>query len=196
MAARPARAHHGCMKTLIAVVGLVAFVLPAQAAERHAQQGKLSRDARDFLSEAASANMAEQELGRLAETRAQSDRVKDYGRRMVEDHKKAQDQLDSLVREERVTVPEKVSGEHRKTIDRLSKLEGSAFDRAYMDAMREDHTKDVEKFEHASKTIKDAQVKRYAQETLPVLREHLQLARDVSGSLTKATSGAGRGHQP
>jgi putative membrane protein len=183
------------MKTLMAVIGVAALVLPAQAADTGAAHEKISRQAQQFLSDAASANAAEQELGRLAAARAENARVKDFGRRMVQDHNMAQDRLQDLAKDHGLDVSSKIKPEDRATIERLAKLHGAEFDRAYMKAMREDHTKDVQKFEQATKSLPKGPVQQYAVEITPVLREHLHVAREVSDSLTKATSGAGRSHQ-
>jgi putative membrane protein len=78
--------------------------------------------------------------------------------------------------------------------DRLSKLSGAAFDRAYMQAMLVDHRKDVNEFRMESKSGKDADVKGWAGKTLPTLEEHLKLAQDAnravgtSGTKTKTSS--------
>jgi len=69
------------------------------------------------------------------------------------------------------------------TKDKLSKLSGADFDRQYMEMMVKDHVKDVKEFEEASTKAKDADVKAWAAKTLPTLREHLQLARDVNSKV-------------
>ena len=77
------------------------------------------------------------------------------------------------------------------TTDKLSKLSGADFDREYMDMMVKDHTKDVKEFEDASTKAKDADIKAWAAKTLPTLREHLQMARDVNSKVSgKKMSGS------
>jgi putative membrane protein len=68
----------------------------------------------------------------------------------------------------------------QKTYDRLSKLSGADFDKAYMTDMLKDHEKDVAMFEKEANSGKDADVKAWATSTLPTLRDHLQLARDTA----------------
>lgn len=70
-----------------------------------------------------------------------------------------------------------------KQHDKLSKLSGADFDREYMSLMVKDHTKDVKEFEDASTKAKDADLKAWASKTLPTLREHLQMARDINGKV-------------
>ena len=58
--------------------------------------------------------------------------------------------------------------------DRLSKLSGPEFDRAYMTAMLSDHRKDVNEFKMESTSGKDPDVKAFASKTLPTLEDHLR----------------------
>ena len=80
--------------------------------------------------------------------------------------------------------------EHQKTIDKLSKLSGADFDKAYMSDMLKDHEKDVAMFEKEANSGKDADVKAWANTTLPTLRDHLQMARDIAAKVGVRTAGA------
>jgi putative membrane protein len=86
-----------------------------------------------------------------------------------------------------VTLPSALTSEQKDTKDKLAKLNGSAFDRAYADAMVTDHQKAVALFTSASQSA-DADVKAFAGTTLPVLKQHLQHAED----LQKSVGGAAR----
>ncbi len=63
---------------------------------------------------------------------------------------------------------------------RLSKLSGPEFDKAYMRYQLKDHEKDVAEFKKEATTGKDAGIKNFAQSTLPTLREHLKLAEQIT----------------
>jgi putative membrane protein len=140
-----------------------------------------------FVMEAANGGMAEVELGKLAADKASSDEVKKFGQRMVDDHGKANDELKKLAENKNITLPTAPDAKHKATIDRLSKLSGEAFDRAYMQEMLKDHRKDVSEFRTESKSGKDADVKAWAAKTLPTLEEHLKLAQDANKAV--GTSG-------
>src|SRR5438105_2218666 len=103
-----------------------------------------------FVMEAARGGMAEVELGQLASQKAQSDQVKQFAQRMVQDHGKANDELKSLAQQKNITVPTGLDAKHKATHDRLSKLSGAQFDRAYMQDMLQDHRKDVNDFRRES----------------------------------------------
>ena len=71
----------------------------------------------------------------------------------------------------------------------LQKLNGAAFDRAYMQAMVSDHVNDVNEFKHESNAGRDPQVKSFASTTLPTLEEHLQHARQARTAATSTAAG-------
>jgi putative membrane protein len=140
-----------------------------------------------FVMEAAMGGMAEVELGKLATEKGTSSEVKSFGQRMVDDHGKAGDELKSLAQTKGVTLPSELDAKHKALRDRLSKLSGASFDRAYMSAMLSDHQEDVAAFRTESRTGKDADVKAWATKTLPTLNEHLKLAQE--GNKAVGTSG-------
>src|SRR5262249_36860887 len=93
----------------------------------------LSEADREFMMQAANGGMGEVELGRIAEQRAANNDVKTFGKRMVDDHSKANDELMRLASEKGVTVPKSPEGKEKDSIDQLSKLSGNQFDREYIE---------------------------------------------------------------
>lgn len=161
---------------------------PASGKAADAAGQKASPDHR-FVMDAAMGGMAEVELGRLATEKADHADVKQFGQRMIDDHGKANDELKQLAASKDITLPTELDAKHKALRDRLGKLSGAAFDRAYMREMVQDHTRDVAAFDKESKTGKDAQVKEWAGQKLPTLREHLALAKDINAKLAAGTSG-------
>lgn len=139
----------------------------------------LSSADRDFMMKAAAGGMAEVELGRLASQKATNNDVKTFGKHMVDDHSKANDELKQLASQKGVTLPTDMGAEHKETMDRLSKLNGAAFDSAYVSEMVKDHTEDVSEFEREASQGQNSDVKGWAAKTLPTLRDHLQMIRDT-----------------
>ena len=147
----------------------------------------------EFILDAAKGGMAEVELGKLAADRAQNDEVKKFAQRMVDDHSKANDQLKQIAESKGIKIPTETEAKQKALMQRLEKLQGPAFDRAYMNAMVNDHVKDVSEFKKEANSGRDSQVKSFASSTLPTLEEHLQQAKQARTSTTgaKKTSGAG-----
>jgi putative membrane protein len=143
----------------------------------------LSDADREFVKEAAQGGVAEVELGNLAMQRASRPVVKEFGAKMVKDHGAANAELATLAQAKGVAVPTTVGPTHQALRDRLSALQGTEFDRAYMQEMVKDHTQDVAEFEKASQTATDPDIRGWAAAKLPTLREHLALARDVNSQV-------------
>jgi putative membrane protein len=133
-----------------------------------------------FLQKAAVGGLAEVQLGKLAAEHAASPDVKQFGQRMVADHDKANRELMAVVEPKGIAVPTGLDRKHRQTADRLAKLHGAAFDRAYIQEMVRDHEADVKLFRTEAQRGKDPELKRWAANTLPILEEHLNLARNLA----------------
>jgi putative membrane protein len=143
---------------------------------------KLSPSDEKFMTEAAQGGLAEVELGKLATEKGSSDQVKKFGQRMVDDHSKANDELKQLASSKGVNLPDQPKAKDKATKERLSKLNGAEFDRAYMQDMVKDHKKDVAEFNKESNSAKDSDVKQFASKTLPTLKDHLQQAQQIAPS--------------
>ena len=154
---------------------------------------KLSAVDRAFIKKAAAGGKAEVELGQLAVQKAASQDVKQFGQRMVDDHSKANDQLKQVATSKGVAVPDKLAPKDAATKAKLEKLSGEQFDRAYMQDMVMDHTKDVSEFRTESKTAKDPDVKSFASETLPTLQDHLKQAKGIAPSSAKKSAAKSTG---
>lgn len=141
-----------------------------------------SDDDRDFAKEAALANLAEIELGRDAVKNAGSEDVRKFAQRMIDDHTKAQSDLKAAAGSS-FDLPTELDAEHRRLVEKHSRLSGKEFDRAYLDMMVDNHSQVIGKFERASESAKDKNIREFAGKTLPVLREHLSQARDTQSRL-------------
>lgn len=167
------------------------FLLPAGWAQDREKGKDTQLTDEQFVMKVSADNLAEIRLGKLATERAGSDRVKEFGRQMVEDHTQANKDLRMLADRTRLSVSQQPPKECQQTIDRLSKLEGAEFDRAYMQEMLQNHQKAVSMFEAKSDNVTNPELKQYVNKTLPKLRGHLQMARKIAGK-----SGEDRNRNP
>ena len=135
-----------------------------------------------WLIQAAEANLAEIETGRLAESKASNSEVKQFGQHMVDDHSKANTELSDLAHKKGLTLPTRAGEMHTKAAADLADLSGADFDRKYMDMMVTDHEKAVALFDSHT-DASDGDVKAFAEKMLPTLKHHLQMAKDVRGKL-------------
>jgi len=143
----------------------------------------LSAEEKEFAMKAAQGGMAEVSGGTMAASKGTSGDVKNFGNQMVSDHGKANDELKTLATNKGISLPADTDDEHKKVADELSKKSGSAFDKAYMKDMVEDHEKDVAEFKKAQSTVKDPDLKAWVDKTLPVIEGHLKMAQDINKKL-------------
>jgi putative membrane protein len=143
----------------------------------------LSADDKDFATKAAQGNMAEVNGGTMASTKGTSPDVKNFGNRMVNDHGKALDELKQLAQTKGITLPADVNADQKAEADKLSKLSGKDFDKEYTDAMVKDHEEDVAEFDKASKNAQDPDLKAWAAKVLPIIQDHLKMAKEMAGKV-------------
>ena len=146
-----------------------------------APRGSTSTDT--FMVAACHSNLAEIEAGRLAEAKASNPGVKEFAHHMVEDHSLANGELTSLAEKMKVRLPSRPDDTHQKEIAKLAGMSGAEFDRKYTEMMVSDHEKAVALFEKHAKDTKHEEVRAWAEKTLPTLREHLTMARDLYGKI-------------
>jgi predicted outer membrane protein len=84
-------------------------------------------------------NLAEAELGKLVAQRTANPDIKSYAQMMVTDHTKANDDLRPIALSLGIEAPTQVDDKHRKESDRLSRLQGTEFDREYVKLMADAH---------------------------------------------------------
>ncbi|MDX3928251.1 MAG: DUF4142 domain-containing protein [Shinella sp.] len=135
----------------------------------------------------AAGGMAEVDFGRLAADRAEAGAAKDFARLMVEDHTAANDKLKSLAEAAKIPLPDKLDPDHVRMRENLEPLNGRTFDIAYIEGQIVDHIKTVQLLEWEINSGEDAELQRFAAETLPSVLHHLELARNVHAELTGST---------
>jgi putative membrane protein len=137
-----------------------------------------------FARDAAVGGMTEVQLGQIAVQKATNEKVKAFGQRMVDDHSKAGDQLKGIAAKDNLTLPSDLDAKHKAAVDKFSHMSsGPAFDRAYMRDMVRDHQTDIAAFEKEANNGQNTDLKNWASQTLPTLREHLRLAEDAEKAL-------------
>lgn len=152
--------------------------------------GTLDRADKKFLEKAATGGMMEVQLGEMAQQKAASEQVKEFGKRMAEDHGKANDELKQIASAKGAALPASVDKSAQKDLQKFEKLSGADFDRQYMKHMVDDHKKDVSDFQKQAKSAKDPEVKDFAAKTLPTLQEHMKMAQSTYDAVknTKSSS--------
>lgn len=157
------------------LIGGVAAALLLTAGAAAAQP----HEDRHFLMDAIRGDNSEMMLGQLAAERAQNPRVRDYGRTLHDDHAKARDDAMRVAAQFGVRDTNEVMPIARREAQKLRGLRGRAFDREFVRYMVQDHRKDIADFRKEAR--ERGPVAQLAQQTLPDLRKHLAMARDLRG---------------
>jgi putative membrane protein len=168
----------------------VAVGQPGQAG-----QGDIRADA-EFIREVASSNLKEIRLGEMAQSRAASPAVKQFGQQMVTDHTNLENQLTTMVANNGISLKQSLSSEDEEEVERLEKLSGQDFDRVYMDLMFRGHRDNVEQFQNQARSANSAQVRTFATSSLPILQQHLALAMQAGGQVTSDTAAMAAARDP
>jgi putative membrane protein len=148
--------------------------------------GQTNVQDRLFIHLMATGGMAEVDAAKMADAKAGNGPVRDFARRMLQDHGPAHDQLATLARQAQVPLPQRLDPDHVAARAQLESLSGAAFERAYLQNQLIDHQKTVQILEWEIGQGQEAGLQRYAAATLPVVMQHLQMVQALIGQSTGA----------
>lgn len=150
-------------------------------------------DAKTFVKKAALTNLFEIKAGQLAEQKIDNSKVDDYARMIVADHQKAQEALKAATDGQHIggTVPTSLDKKHKKLIAQLQAASGAKFLRTFKTQQVKGHKEGVKLFHDYGLSAVNPKLKQFAQQTLPVLKKHLQHAQDLPTRVAAPTTGAG-----
>jgi putative membrane protein len=134
-----------------------------------------------FVTKALEGGMAEVELGKLAADKSQSQDVKQFAQKMVNDHSQMGDKWFKPVAQQiGVSEPKGPSKKDKKLIEKLQGLSGQEFDTAYIQAMVKDHKEDLKDFQNEAQAAQDPNVKQIAEQGTKVISQHLQMIEQIA----------------
>lgn len=143
----------------------------------------LSSSDKEFMDKALQGGMEEVQLGGIAAEKAKNDEVRAFAQKMINEHSEAGNDLREIGKKKGVSLVGGTSAEQQKEMGEMSKLSGAEFDKAYVKKMVEAHEKDVAEFQKQSQSANDTDVRRFAAETLPTLKTHLEMIKDIQEKL-------------
>jgi len=182
----------GCLTFILSALGSWAVLAHQDGVMSAASQSEMKDT--QFARAAAQGGMAEIQLGKLADARGANEAVKAFGERMVVQHGAAGDQLKAAAQKENMMLPASVNPKDQLTYDRLARLNGSAFDRAYARDMVEDHEKDLQAFQNEANNGNNENIKAFAAQTIPMIQEHLNQAREMLKAVSQSSSRQSSSH--
>jgi len=160
----------------------------ATSTSNQAAAQKPSKADQAFLKDAIEGDLAEVKVGELAQQKGQSQDVKNFGQMLQQDHGQHLTQAQQQAQQMGVTPPTEPNAKQKAMYDRLSKLSGTQFDKAFAKDMVKDHKEDIAKYQKEAKG--KGPLAQFAQQTLPVLQKHLQTAQGLENAGAAVGSGS------
>lgn len=139
-------------------------------------------DDKKFAKDVALTAMVEVELGKLAAQKASREDIKQLGQKIVDNHAKANDQLKEVAGKENIPIPDALDSKHQSRVDKLSKLSGENFDKAYVKEELKDHQAEVRDFSAEAQSGSDPNVRQFASNMLPTLQQELAMVKNLNNS--------------
>jgi len=142
-------------------------------------------DDSEFLVDAAEIDLAEIELGKLAQQKSTNPGVKSLGKMLVDAHEKSAAELKTLSDSKNFSLPTSVTEDGKEAYDKLNKETGTDFDKKFVDGAIDAHEKAIDKFKIAAENANDTEIKAWASKNVNSLREHLQHAKMLKEEINK-----------
>jgi putative membrane protein len=133
-----------------------------------------------FVRSVLESDAIEVQLGQLAQEKSQSDDVKQFGQKMVENRKRLDDQLAPLAKQLEVSQPKGPNKKDKQEIAKLQSLSGPQFDEEYIRVVVKGHEKDVKNFKSEAQSAQDPNVQRAAQMDEPVIAQYLLAIQQIA----------------
>jgi len=165
---------------------IVGIALALAAVSTAAAQGPGGDQA--FVTKIGGVGMGEVELGMLALEKAASRDVKGFAQRMIDDHGKSGEELKAIATRKNFTWPTAPAADATALKERLAKLSGAAFDRAYIDAMVSGHRDVLGVMKTEAQSGTDPELKAFAGKASSTVEAHLTHALDVQRALGKTAT--------
>lgn len=170
--------------------------MPSHSMPMHMNQGhgdgRISMLDHQIVMMAAQGNNAEIQTSQLALEKSQSETVRDYAQRMIEEHTLANQRLADMAAEHGMALPADPGPLNAAIAQELAQLSGPEFDRAYMSAQENAHLRTIALLRTAITQGQTPEVQAYASEMLPNVTEHYEMA---SRAIAQARAGNDPGFQ-
>lgn len=144
------------------------------------QAGASAMQDRAFVDDIAKGDMAEVQLGQLAEQKGSSPEVKQLAQKMVDDHTRLGQQMQPIESALQLKPPKKIDKKDQKELAKLNTLSGDAFDKEYLSCLVEDHEKDLKELKLEQSSTANAQLKQVAAKLEQLTEGHLAMVKQVA----------------
>jgi putative membrane protein len=151
----------------------------ATATPAAAQTTAAPNHATQFLTDVIQTNNAEVKFGQAAQSMGSTQAVRDFGKMLVDDHTKANEQASQIAKAMNVVVPSGIKPDDMAAYNMATSMKGADFDKDFAEAMVKGHQKAIDMFQQEADSGDTAQVTDFAKQTLPTLKKHLETAQSL-----------------
>lgn len=135
-----------------------------------------------FAMQAAASDQFEIQSSQAALQMSHAPRVRQFAQRMIDAHSRTTQQLTQIATSKGMSLQPALDPDQQKMVSDLQAMSpGRAFDRAYLHDQVAGHQAAVEVFQNEITNGSDAELKAFAQKTLPVIKSHLRDAHRIGG---------------
>jgi putative membrane protein len=176
--------HHRFLLPASCAAAMALALGTAAAAPAKAPHGQLSAADKMWLQNSISGDRFEIQGGQIAQARAATQAVKDYGARLVTDHTKSLKEAMALAKAHGVKIPKAPTPSEQWELRVVAGQSGAAFDTLYVDLETADHEQDISETHDEISDGTNVGVRAAAKKDLPMLVTHLKIARTLGGKTT------------
>jgi putative membrane protein len=151
----------------------------AGQAKQDMSQEMMSPD-QHFVKEAAADNQFEIKLSQFVEQQAQDPQVKQLAQKLIQDHQQAQQQLQKIAQGMNMQLPSQLEQWQQDKLQAMQQKHGKHLEMHYTFGNVGDHTTDLLMYQYEAEHGQNQQVKQFAEQTIPILQQHLQMAEQVA----------------
>jgi putative membrane protein len=133
----------------------------------------------EFMMRAANSDMFEIQTGHKATLNGNLPAVKAFGQHLVHDHTQTSMQLKALATQKNITLPDSITEDKRVIRNRLASETGKTFDQDFANVQIMAHDEAITLYTRASTEVTDPEVRTFAAQGLPLLKQHRQEAQQL-----------------
>lgn len=162
--------------TLVTLAATLLAAAPALAKESHG----LSQADQRFIQESAKGNLAESDLGTLAAAKGSTPAVREFARWMMSTHGFAGRELTTIAQKmhgEALPSKPEADAKTKELMGKLQNLTGTEFDKAYLQAIVQEHDEAAKMLDTEARDGQDYLIKSFAANFAPAVKEHLAQAK-------------------
>jgi putative membrane protein len=162
--------------SFLALLGAVTLAMPVPAGAQE-EIGNVQ----ELVDKLHLLNQEEIQVGKLAQSKGQSNPVKEFAQHLVGDHQQADQKVKEFAQKKQMQWKDNVElpAEKKQAMEKLSSAGGRQFDTAFLREMEAGHQKAITMVKGASENLKDSEAKEFAASLLPTLQQHLDQAKKL-----------------